>query len=468
MDPKCDARAGRFVPAPWAACLVALMLAAGACRSTPDSAPSPAASVSPELALETFDEVWRIIYEHHFDTNFNNVDWLAAREEYRPRVASASTPEEVRNVIQKMLDLLQVSHLAIVSSDVAGVLSGEDDEPEIQSVDEAHAGTTGMHVRYSDEALLVTDVDPESPAAKAGVKPGWRIREIEGRPISRFVTTIPDDLQKTERDFVVWRKASNLLEGEPGSEVEISFLNEQSKPLALRVERTLRPGVPIQFGSLPVLYADLDARQMEAEGKTIGLIRFNIWMLPTAIAFNQAIEEHRGADGIIIDLRGNVGGVIGMIIGVAGHFFTEPLSLGTLVTRDNRLNLFVNPRFVSASGKRVQPFGGPLAILVDEASASASEVFAGGMKELGRARIFGRPTTGQALPAIYEELPNGDVLYHPFADFVTETGVRFEGRGVIPDEIIELDREALLQGRDRTLEAAVEWIQRVKTEPESN
>ena len=434
------------------------------CQATPrTSAPAPQAETSPkppELALETFDEVWRIIHEHHFDTNFNGVDWLAAREQFRPRIASARSHDQVRETIQEMLDLLEVSHLAIVSSDVAEVISSDAGGAEVKAAEESHAGTTGMHVRYSGKELVVTRIDSGSPAELAGVKPGWALTEIGGKAVEEFVRVLPEKLEGAERDFLIWRKVSNGLDGEPGTEVAVTFLDERNKPASLKLRRTLRPGEAIQFGSLPVLYADLNSSKLQRAGKRIGLIRFNIWMLPTAIAFNQAIEEHRQADGLILDLRGNVGGVVGMIIGVAGHFFTEPLSLGTLVTRDNRLNLFVNPRLVNAAGKRVEPYGGPVAILVDEVSASASEVFAGGMKELGRARIFGRKTSGQALPAVYEELPNGDVLYHPFADFVTETGVRFEGRGVVPDEEVPLERKALLEGRDRTLDAALEWVVR--------
>src|SRR6185436_12857396 len=74
------------------------------------------------LALETFDEVWKIIYEHHFDTNFNGVNWIKAREKYRPKVAAAESTAEFRDTIQEMLDLLHVSHLAIVPGDVVEVI----------------------------------------------------------------------------------------------------------------------------------------------------------------------------------------------------------------------------------------------------------------------------------------------------------------------------------------------------------
>jgi C-terminal processing protease CtpA/Prc len=65
---------------------------------------------------------------------------------------------------------------------------------------------------------------------------------------------------------------------------------------------------------------------------------------------------------------------------------------------------------------------------------------------------------GQALPALFAKLPNGDVLIHAYGDFVTPDGTRLEGRGVIPDEVVPLERTHLLAGRDRPLEAALAWI----------
>ena len=147
-----------------------------------------------------------------------------------------------------------------------------------------------------------------------------------------------------------------------------------------------------------------------------------------------------------------------MLMGISGQFVTERKALGVMKTRDSELKFTANPRIVSASGQRVQPYGGPVAILVDAMSGSASECFTGGMQSIGRARVFGQVSMGQALPALFDRLPNGDVLIHAYGDFVTATGTRLEGRGVIPDEIVPLRREDLLEGRDRTLEAALAWI----------
>jgi carboxyl-terminal processing protease len=227
-----------------------------------------------------------------------------------------------------------------------------------------------------------------------------------------------------------------------------------------RLTRRAEQGQPVTLGKLPTMYVRVEKeRHTTPAGRSAGLIRFNVWMAAVDAQVQRAVDEYRGADGMILDLRGNPGGLAAMLMGIAGHFVDERKPLGVMQTRDNPpLRFTANPRLVSAAGQPVDVFRGPLAILVDGMSGSASECFAGGMQSIGRARIFGQTTMGQALPAQFRELPNGDVLMYAFGDFVTADGTRLEGRGVIPDETVPLRREDLLAGRDRTLEAALAWI----------
>ena len=440
----------------WARVVAASLLALG-CQAP--SAPREAAAQAqpPRLALETFDKVWQILNETHFDTNFNGHNWQEVRQRYRPRVAAAGTQGQVRDVLQEMLKLLDASHLSIVP----GELSDEDGltgRPELEEAEEAKSGTLGLEVRYRGPECLVTRVEPGLPADRAGVRAGWILRKVGDSDPAEIYTKLPADLAEKQRGFLAWRSVSGRLSGEPASDARLEFLDGANRVVKVTARRTTLPGTPIQFGSLPVLYAHLTSTNLAAGGASIGLIRFNIWMLPTALDFHRAIDRQRGRDGIVIDLRGNIGGVVGMIIGVSGHFVRESITLGTLLARDNTLKLPANPRFGDAQGNPVQPFAGPLAILVDEITASASELFAGGLQEHGRARVFGRTTAGMALPAVYDTLPNGDLLYHPVADLITPKGVRFEGRGVIPDVPMPIDRPALLRGEDPVLEAALRWI----------
>jgi carboxyl-terminal processing protease len=136
---------------------------------------------------------------------------------------------------------------------------------------------------------------------------------------------------------------------------------------------------------------------------------------------------------------------------MSGWFIEQPgQRLGTLYMRDTMLKFVVNPR--------ANTFSGPLAILVDGASASTSEIFAGGMKDLGRARIFGTHTAAAALPSLFEKLPNGDGFQYAIANYISEGGQPLEGLGVTPDVETPLSREALLAGKDPALDAAIAWI----------
>ena len=190
----------------------------------------------------------------------------------------------------------------------------------------------------------------------------------------------------------------------------------------------------------------------------MGVIAFNVWMTPVSRQFDEAMDKLRGTDGLVIDLRGNPGGVLTMIMGISGHFVGEPVNLGVIKTRESELKLMANPRLVNVSGQRVPTYAGPVAILVDNGSYSASEIFSGGMQAIGRARVFGGRTPGGALPAVLERLPGGDVLQYAIGDFVTATGQRIEGRGVVPDEIVVPSKADLLAGRDPVLDAALEWL----------
>jgi carboxyl-terminal processing protease len=142
-----------------------------------------------------------------------------------------------------------------------------------------------------------------------------------------------------------------------------------------------------------------------------------------------------------------------MAMGLAGWFVSKSGErLGTLYLRDSTLKFVIYPR--------AETFNGPLAILVDGSSASTSEILAGGMQDLGRARIFGSRTAGAALPSVIEMLPNGDGFQYPVANYISEGGKVLEGRGVTPDTLAAPTREALLRHQDTALDAAIEWIDR--------
>ena len=235
---------------------------------------------------------------------------------------------------------------------------------------------------------------------------------------------------------------------------------EQRRHVVTMTRRAL-PGIAIRFGNLPAFQARVEHERLAlGDGACAGVIRFNVWMPPMAEALDAAMDSVRSCRGIVLDVRGNPGGVAGMVMGFGGYFLDTPVPLGIMRQRGIELKFAVNPRLTSVSGKPIRPYEGPVAVLVDPLSASTSEIFAAGMQAVGRARVFGDTTARQALPALMTRLPTGDVLLYVVADFVDPNGRRVEGRGAVPDETVPLRRAALLAGRDEPLEAALSWMRR--------
>lgn len=409
-----------------------------------------AVSTETYKAGETFDAVWKIVKESHFDPAFDVAKWERLGADLRPKAVEAKTPGEFRAVLADLLSRLDLSHFAVIPS-----------TPDSPGDHVDQNGQPGFDVRLIDRQLVVSSVDPDGGAAAAGVRPGWIVQSIDGSPVSTLLAGIPDATPPRLAQLQAWRLAVTRLRGSSNTSAEIGFVDGTGATVTKSVERKYEQGQPVTVGSLPTMYVRVSSSlKPTPSGKKAGVIGFNVWMTAVNIEFERAMDRFRSADGVVIDLRGNPGGLAAMIMRLAGNFVDEPLILGIMKTKDTTLKFPANPRLVDDAGNRVKPFKGPVAILVDGMTGSASECFSGGLQSLGRVRVFGQTSMGQALPALFDRLPNGDVLIHAWGDFVTGTGVRIEGRGVVPDEPVELSRATLLAGHDAPLEQALAWIDR--------
>ena len=478
MTPSLDSsrpRAAQAVHAARAAALTALLALASAAASstahgqgTAATSPPPAAATADRAALNsaTFDTAWRLIYERHFDTTFNGVNWPALRTELAPRARAARSDDELRAVIRDMLGRLHESHFALIPREAADAMetagaakSGSASDGNASSGSGGGPGDAGLELRLVDGAFTVTRVAPNGAAALAGERTGWIVRRVDDTSLDSLLARVPREAGERHARLRATALAQLAFDGEAGTPVRVALVDGDGRALTRTLVRTPRRGESVKFGNLPPVAMRFERERLRAPGgATVGVLRFNIWMAAAARPFDEGVDEFRGTDGIVIDLRGNFGGVGAMVMGLSGHFLPQPVSLGTMHTRAGDLRFVANPRVVNTAGVRVVPYAGPVVVLVDALSASTSEIFAGGMQSVGRARIIGDTTAGEALPAMMQRLPNGDVLYHAFADFTTPAGARIEGHGIAPDELVPLTRRALLDDRDPPMDAALRWI----------
>jgi carboxyl-terminal processing protease len=413
-------------------------------------------------SLASFDDVWQTINEKFYDPTFGGVDWSAVRAELRVKAEAATSPDAVRQVITEMLARMKTSHFTLLPSG----------GPEAESRAIGPAAVP-IEVRVSAETipgagpgpfLIVTRVEPGSDAEKAGLRPGQIVRQIDGADVATWITAVTPGGDARARDFEAWRQAMRALHGDDGSVAVLRVGTGGSKTTDVRSPRVIDAGQVVRLGNLPPLLVHVDVHAaLTPHKRTVGVIAFNVWLPQIDQPVADAVDKYRGADGLVIDLRGNPGGVAAMIQGLAGHLMTDGTAVvGRMHTRDGDLVFHPNPRLSTTDGRGVTPYSGPVAVLVDELTGSASECFAGGLQSLGRVRVFGRQTMGAALPASTKRLPNGDVLMFVVGDFVTSTGRRVEGAGVMPDQSVRLTVESLRAGHDPDLEAALAWFDRVK------
>jgi carboxyl-terminal processing protease len=389
------------------------------------------------LNLESFEAVWTTIRDKHWDKTPGGLDWQAIHSEYQPRVANAKSSEEARSAMREMLGRLHETHFAILSGNVYDSVQDDAEGP----------GSAGIDIRVLNAEAVVTSVDPGSPAERAGVRPGWTVESVNGNALTATIQRLSGDaaLSELNRTRAVLARVS----GEIGGKLAVTFFNGSNTPLPLQLDLVAARGTPVSFGNLPNQHVWYESKKI---GRT-GYVRFNMFLDVVRLmnSFAKSVSECQDCDGLVIDVRGNPGGLGAMAMGMAGYLVDKlGLRLGTMYMRDSALNFVINPR---------QPgFSGPVAILIDGDSASTSEIFAGGLKDIGRARIFGTRSAGAALPSLIERLPNGDGFQYAIANYISEGGKPLEGSGVQPDVEVKLTREALLDGHDPVIDAALEWI----------
>ena len=403
----------------------------------------PAATEVNEVRQSAFNQVWTTINEKHYDPTFGGVDWKRMRTVYEPQaLAPGLSDKEFHDVLRRMLSELKLSHFGIhpPTAEMVAAQTGR--------------GVTGIDVLMLDGLPVVNRVDAGSPAAEAGVRAGHIIFQIDGKPWKDVTAQLETALAARKvtdgaRKLYLERALEAAINGKPETTLVLDVLTTEDKPQKFNIVRAPFTGEMSQaLGNFPPQEVVFESRRLMPGN--IGYIRFNMWVIPQMAKLRKAVAELSTAEALIIDLRGNPGGVGGMAPGLAGLLVNQKATLGSMKTRGGSMEFVAFPQR--------EPFIGKLVILTNHSTGSTSEVFAAGMQESGRAVLVGERTAGAVLPSVFEKLATGYLFQYAISDYRSPKNILIEGRGVIPDLEVKQTRASLLSGADAQLDEAIKLI----------
>ncbi len=359
------------------------------------------------IGERVFDEVATTISVRYYDRGFHGLNWNGIVERYRPLVEHAPTQARRYELLQQMLARLGDSHTAIFSpAQVNGVETGD-------------AGTLGALFATIGQDRVVVRVAPRSPAASAGLRPGYIVVERASA----------GGADSTARLFAV------------------------HDPLTGRSWRALlHPSSGDSFDA--VVLPDVDWGSVAPH---VSYLRMTSFPNNIEEELGWAVSDIGAQPAMVLDLRGNPGGLIDAVDATAGIF----LQPGTLVVSGaGRYSIF-RRRFLATGDADVR-YEGRLAVLVDGTSESGAEALASALQTYRRAVIVGEPTARHVLGVEVEErLADGGLLRVATLDMRDARGRVLEGRGVTPDIVVARTPADVARGRDPQLRAAISYLTRI-------
>lgn len=376
----------------------------------------PAAAFTEDQRLVS--EVWRIVDRAYVDDTFNHQNWWQVRQKALQQ--PINNREQAYTVIQKMLASLDDPFTRLLKPD------------QYRSLQTNTSGElTGVGLQIAQDptgGLLVISPIEGSPAEVAGIKPRDRILKING--VSTAQLTLDE--------------AAERMRGPIGSRVTLTVTHDGTDaPEDIAVVRDRI--------SLNPVYADL---RTLSDGTNLGYVRLSQFNANATAEVAHALHrmEKQGASAYILDLRGNPGGLLQAGIDIARLWLDD----GTVVYTVNRNG--IQDSF-TASGEALTK--DPLIVLVNQGTASASEILAGALQDNGRARLVGERTFGKGLIQSLFSLSDGSGLAVTIAKYETPNHRDINRQGIAPDLEVALEpigRDQVGTDADRQYQAAVDLL----------
>lgn len=338
---------------------------------------------------------------------------LATREEGQPPTEELPL-EQLRtftDVFSRIKDnyVEEVDDEQLLEYAIEGMLNGLDPHSaylsqeefrELKIGTEGEFGGLGIEVTMEDGFVKVVAPIDDTPAQRAGVEAGDLIVRLDNKPVKGLSLN----------------EAVQRMRGEPGTEITLTIAREgRDQPLEVTITRAV---IEVQ---------SVEARMLEPG---YGYLRVSHFQSNTQNALDDALAELRRdngrLEGLVLDLRNNPGGVLSAAVSVSDTFLNEGLIVYTEGrVRDSQL------RYSARAGDALE--GAPMVVLVNEGSASASEIVAGALQDHGRAVVIGNDTFGKGSVQTIQDLSNGGALKLTTARYFTPDGRSIQAQGIQPD-----------------------------------
>lgn len=323
---------------------------------------------------------------------------------------------------QKLLDGLKAG-LAEASGDPYTVyLNAKEAEEFNKQLNGTFSGIGAELGQDADKNLIIVAPIAGFPASKAGLRPQDIIVEIDGKSTSGLSIT----------------EAVTKIRGPKGSDVKLRVIRDKTEDLSFKITRE-----DIKIPSV----------KHEILAGNVGYMQINQFSEDTAELAAKAANEFKdkGVKGVVLDLRGNPGGLLTASVDVSSLWLPE----GAIVLKEKRGDLVVATEV--ATGNNILA-GMPTAVLINEGSASASEIMAGALRDNKVATLFGAKSFGKGSVQQIKELLGGGELKVTIARWYRPNGDNIDKKGISPDKAVELTDEDFDAGRDPQKDAAVSFI----------
>lgn len=351
-----------------------------------------------------FDKTWKIINKEYYEPSLNHQDWSRWKTHYQGKI---KTQDDARVAIDTMIASLDEPYTRFMPE--------KDFEDLTTSITSKIYGI-GVNIYSNSGKIEIFNIMPSTPAEFAGLKQGDIIIAVDGKDTNGMNVS----------------EVAALVRGPENSVVELTILRNNKK-LTKKLKRK-----EIKIKTVKSSIVD----------NHIGYIQIISFMSgSTPNEFVEALENTKNTDSLILDLRGNTGGLLDNAIFIADMFIDNGTIVDIIYRNGYRKSIMAQEELL--------PLNKPVVVLVNGASASASEILSGALKDYHRATLVGRKTFGKGLVQKVVPLPNQTGVNITIARYLTPNGTDINKLGIKPDIEIGNDFEILIDSKkDIQLEKA--------------